>query len=66
MHEETMVPWLYSAADGVFISYDDPESFGHKLDYVEANGLGGVMFWELSADTHDHELVDLLYERLIE
>ena len=48
VHAETMVPWLYSAADGVFISYDDAESLGIKLDYVEAENLGGVMFWELA------------------
>ena len=64
MHEETMVPWIYSPTDQVFITYDDPESFGHKLDYVEEHDLGGVMFWELSADTEDHSLVDLLHSRL--
>jgi GH18 family chitinase len=25
------------------------------VDYVEANSLGGVMFWELSSDTEDNE-----------
>ncbi len=59
-----MVPWLYNATEGVFVTYDDPESLGHKLDYLEAYGLGGVMFWELSADTDDHELLDVLHERL--
>jgi len=64
VHPETMVPWLYNATKSVFISYDDPDSFGHKLDYVEANSLGGVMFWELSSDTEDNELVNLLHDRL--
>lgn len=64
MHEEALVPWAYSAADGIFITYDSEASFNHKLDYVSAHDLGGVMFWELSGDTADHSLVDLLYSRL--
>jgi len=64
VHEETMVPWLYNGTEGIFISYDDEESFGHKLDYVSEHDLGGVMFWELSGDTEDHVLIDLLYSRL--
>jgi chitinase len=28
-----------------------------KGQYVKANGLGGVMFWELSGDTPDGELI---------
>ena len=63
-HSETMVPWVYNPTEGVFISYDNPTSFGHKLDYVDEHELGGVMFWELSGDTDDHALVDLLHERL--
>jgi chitinase len=64
LHAETLVPWLYNATEGVFVTYDDPESLGHKLDYLETQGLGGVMFWELSADTDEHELLDVLHERL--
>jgi chitinase len=63
-HEESMVPWTYNPTTGVFISYDDPESFSHKLDYLEEVGLGGAMFWELSGDTEDHILVDTLHDRL--
>jgi chitinase len=64
VHSETMVPWLYNPTEQIFISYDDVESFGHKLDYLAEHDLGGVMFWELSGDTEDHALVDLLHSRL--
>jgi len=44
------VPWLYNPATRVWITYDDAESIGEKADYARQNGLGGLMFWELSGD----------------
>lgn len=61
-HEEAQVPWLYSPSAETFIIYDDPESLGLKADYARELGLGGVMFWELSAD--DGSLLDTLHTRL--
>ncbi len=63
-HEESLVPWLYNADRGIFITYDDTESLGHKLDYILDEDLGGIMFWELSEDTADHALSGLMAERL--
>jgi chitinase len=59
-HEEAKVPWLYDARRGVMISYDDPESLRLKAEYVNRHGLGGVMFWELSADDAKASLLDAL------
>jgi chitinase len=64
MHDEAMVPWLYNATSGVFITFDDETSLTHKLDYIDDHSLGGAMFWELSGDTDAHDLVDLLHDRL--
>ena len=64
-HEESRVPWLFNASLGVMITYDDPESLGHKLDYVVEHDLGGMMFWELAGDTRDSELTSIMAERLI-
>jgi chitinase len=61
-HKEAQVPWLYSPSAETFITYDDPESLGLKADYAREWGLGGVMFWELSAD--DGSLLDMLHTRL--
>ena len=35
---------------GLMISMDDPRSISEKCWFVNAKGLGGVMFWELSGD----------------
>jgi chitinase len=36
----------------------------HKAHYVLNNDLGGIMFWELSGDTPDGELVEALAQGL--
>lgn len=43
-------PFLWNAAERVFISYEDPESLRGKARYVREHGLAGVMFWEYFAD----------------
>jgi chitinase len=49
-HPQAEVPWLHDAEGGRMLSYDDPESIEKKAAYVRAEGLGGVMLWELSDD----------------
>lgn len=44
------VPYLWNAQTHAFISYDDPQSLKLKADFVKANGLGGMMYWEQSQD----------------
>jgi chitinase len=61
-HPEAQVPWLYNPDSQVFITYDDAESLALKAEYVNEWGLGGVMFWELSAD--DGALLEALYSHL--
>ncbi|MCF2906905.1 glycosyl hydrolase family 18 protein [Pseudoalteromonas sp. DL2-H2.2] len=45
-----VAPWLWNAEKKVFLSIEDEESMGTKVDYVINNGLGGIMFWELAGD----------------
>ncbi len=47
--------WLYSG--GVWWSYDDPQLITEKRAYINANGLGGGMFWELSGDDAQGSLI---------
>jgi chitinase len=47
-----LVPHLYDAATGVFITYDDEASIRAKAAYLKLKGLRGAMFWELHADRH--------------
>ena len=48
--ENAKVPWLHDMDDGVFISYEDAESIGWKVQYIRDKGLGGAMVWELGLD----------------
>jgi len=43
-------PYLYSAAQKIFISYEDPESLALKCRYVLDHRLAGIMFWEYNSD----------------
>lgn len=62
-HEGSQVPYLYSAAESIFITYDDPQSLRMKTDYIRAKQLGGVMIWELTQD-HQIDLLETLYTEL--
>ena len=59
--EDAKAPYLYNG--DIFISYDDEESIGYKVDYIKKTGLGGVMFWEYSSDKTG-SLLQKLYEGL--
>ena len=48
-------PFLYSAADSIFFTYDDTTSVRLKAEYAMEKQLGGVMFWELGNDTKEEE-----------
>ena len=68
--DAAMVPYVYSTNDGgTFMTYEDQESANAKIDYVMENELGGVFFWELSADVEDSDspdsLVALASDRLL-
>ncbi|MBI5959064.1 MAG: glycoside hydrolase family 18 protein [Chloroflexi bacterium] len=63
-HEEAQVPWLYDPGTQIMISYEDPESLSAKADYVQQQGLGGMMIWELSYDSDDHTLLNEIYTDL--
>lgn len=43
-------PYLWNEGTGAFLSYEDEESMGLKCKYVKDKKLGGVMFWEYTAD----------------
>ncbi len=48
-HEPAQAPYLslVSPQKG-FVTYDDATSVARKIDYVQAEGLGGVIIWQLS------------------
>ncbi|MGE5415653.1 MAG: glycosyl hydrolase family 18 protein [Acidobacteriota bacterium] len=40
----------YLTKQGEFITYEDEQSIGDKVDYVKSKGLGGGMFWQYAHD----------------
>ncbi len=50
--------WLFDGS--TFWTYDDPDVMAQKRAYVISKGLRGVMFWELSGDSDDGELIAAL------
>jgi chitinase len=44
------VPYLYSPAQKIFVSYEDPDSLAPKCKYVLGHKLAGIMFWDYSSD----------------
>ena len=60
------VPYLYSAAARRMVTFEDPESIGIKMNYVNQTGLGGAMFWELSEDEliAERSLLETIYNKL--
>ncbi|GLQ46625.1 chitinase [Dyella lipolytica] len=52
-------PWLWNAQTRRFITYDDPQSIAAKMAYIKAQHLGGIMYWEQTADPSDELLDDM-------
>ena len=57
-------PYLFHQKDSVFVSYEDERSIQAKCDYVNQEKMLGVMFWELSEDTENYKLLDVITENL--
>ena len=57
-------PYKYHATDSLFLSYDNEQSIGLKAHYVKNNKLGGIMFWQLSQDSDDFDLVNSIVSSL--
>jgi chitinase len=54
--------WLFDGTS--FWTFDDPAVMTTKANYVRRNRLGGLMFWELSGDTPDGELIGAIADGL--
>lgn len=61
--DSAKAPYLWNADSQTFISYDDPESLRAKANYVKANQLGGIMYWEHSLDPEEI-LLKTIYDNL--
>ena len=61
---EARAPYLWNPDGGRVITYDDPSSLEEKCRFVKRRNLGGVMFWEYTADDTEHTLLRTLHESL--
>jgi chitinase len=59
---ESHVPYLYSETTQEFLTYDDPQSIREKVDYINEQGFGGAILWDISGDTPEHELGNIVKE----
>lgn len=50
--------WMYNGTD--LWTFDDPETVSDKANYINTQGLGGAMFWDLVGDTSDGVLIKTL------
>ena len=62
--DTAQVPWMHNPDTDIMISYDDPQSITLKTEYVRQHSLGGVMIWEVSQDSDDHDLLTAIYQAL--
>ena len=66
----SQVPYLYSASKKEFYTYEDEVSAQARAQFVKDKGIGGIIFWELSADTRtdkgdvDKSLLTAIYNKL--
>ncbi|KXN73983.1 glycoside hydrolase family 18 protein [Conidiobolus coronatus NRRL 28638] len=51
----TQTPWVFNPQTRVFITYDDVNSIGIKVNHAKQWGIRGVMIWEMSMD-YNNEL----------
>lgn len=61
--EKASVPYLYSAKDSAWITYEDTESLAEKMKFIKENKLAGAMFWEMSED-NTRSLLNAVYDGL--
>ncbi|MRW91206.1 chitinase [Duganella sp. FT80W] len=57
-------PYMYNAAERVWIAYEDPQSLREKAAYIKQQGLRGAMFWELSVDDERRQMLNTLSEAM--
>ncbi|OQP43138.1 glycoside hydrolase [Niastella yeongjuensis] len=58
-------PWMYNAAQKLFVTYDDPRSMRLKTAYAKYKKLNGIMFWQLGEDTFSGGLLDAIYNEKV-
>jgi len=48
--DEAQAAYVFSESEGIFSSFETPTSIALKSQWAQSEGLGGMMFWDLSGD----------------
>ena len=62
--EESQTPFLYDSATQSFVSYTDPRGIFYQTCHAARENSKGVMFWEISGDSEDSQLVNAIHAAL--
>lgn len=54
--DNAKAPYLFNAENNQLVVYDDENSVKLKCQYVNENGLAGVMFWQYASDPKEYLL----------
>lgn len=62
---DKVASWSYDEGKKEFVTYDNPAAVEAKCDYIQKNGLGGAMLWEISEDADGkRSLLDTIYGKI--
>ena len=62
--EESQTPFLYDSGTQSFVSYTDPRGIFYQTCHAARENSKGVMFWEISGDSEDSQLVNAIHAAL--
>jgi len=48
-----VAPYIWREKDSLFLTFENTNSLKSKVDYVNNNNLGGIMFWQFNGDNGD-------------
>jgi len=54
--DKAKAPYLWNASTRQLVTYDDEESVKYKCEYIKANNMAGVMFWQYASDPKEYLL----------
>lgn len=60
------LPYLYNPDlnGGYFVSYDDENSLAEKVRFANSRNLGGIMVWEVTQDSKEGYLTQIIHDEL--
>ncbi|MFV0519465.1 MAG: glycosyl hydrolase family 18 protein, partial [Lachnospirales bacterium] len=64
--EYSKVPYLYNKSKKVFLTYEDEQSLTERANFINDNGYGGLIAWEISGDVKSsYPLTTIMYEQMV-